>query len=84
MQGETKMNIIHIKEPFWKYKAVGIAESKIGEGCVVMIDYKQKDGTYAYPGQYYVSKQLAKSCSKRNKRDTPTLRIIPIEKMEEI
>ena len=78
------MNIIHIKEPYWAKKAVGIAENKIGKGCVVMIDYKDKNGNYVFPGQYYLSENLARKCVRMIKKNTPTLRIVPIKEMEEI
>ena len=37
-----------------------------------------------YPNQYYVSRQLAYKCETMKKKNTPTLRIIPINEMEEI
>tara|TARA_S200002703_G_C3767494_1_gene236276 strand:+ start:294 stop:443 length:150 start_codon:yes stop_codon:yes gene_type:complete len=49
-----------------------------------MISYKDKRGSLKYPNQYYVSKQLADKCETMKKKNTPTLRIIPINQMEEI
>ena len=79
------MRQVIINEPIWKNNAVGIDENKIdSEGVFVMISYKDKRGSLKYPIQYYVSRQLADKCETMKKKNTPTLRIIPINEMVEI
>ena len=79
------MRQVIINEPIWKNNSVGIDENKIdSEGVFVMISYKDKRGSLKYPNQYYVSRQLADKCETMKKKNTPTLRIIPINEMEEI
>ena len=77
------MQTVKIKEPIWKLNAVGIDQNIItDQGVFVSITYKQKDGSFKYPYSFYLSKQLADKCETMKKKNTPTLRIIPIDEME--
>ena len=79
------MQTVKIKEPIWKLNAVGIDQNIItDQGVFVSITYKQKDGSFKYPHSFYLSKQLADKCETMKIKNTPTLRIIPIDEMEQL
>ncbi len=76
---------IEIKEPFWKYKALGVNEGAFkGKDYVdVWCSYKDKKGNYVYPHLYRVSKDLAREY-RLFQRKSASLRIVPVADMEVI
>lgn len=79
-EGEHMINVA-IKEPFWKEKAVGIAEDIITNDICVTIDYKNKYGTKTYPYKYFMAKEKALTYPKFMRKGR-VLRIIKIDDME--
>ena len=76
------MNVVNIKEPIWKNRTVGIAESKIGKsGVVVNILYKDKMGNKVFPNKYHCSVEMAKKAPRMLRRGN-ALRLIRIADLE--
>lgn len=74
--------MIKIKEPIWKNRSVGIAESKmLDEVIEVEILYKDKTGNRLYPGIYKMNWAKAMTYPKQVIRGV-NLRIIPIKDFE--
>ena len=51
------MRKIIIHKPIWNLRAVGIAEHKINDGCLIEIDYIDREGNRLYPDIYYLSRE---------------------------
>ncbi len=72
-----------IKEPYWKYKALGIADHKITDDFEIECVWKKKDGSRLYPNPFRCSKNKAKLAITQTVKGV-LLRIIPISQMEEV
>jgi hypothetical protein len=75
------MALYRIREPFWQYQAVGLAEDKMtSEILAVDVLYKDKDGNRKWPCRMYVSRSFAMACPQRRiKKTGPMVRIVPLE-----
>ena len=61
-----------------------IMNENVVDVVVEDIDLKLKDGTFKYPHSFYLSKHLDDKCETMKKKNTPALRIIPIDEMEQL
>lgn len=50
------MKKLTIREPIWKYQAIGIRKDKVTDDFQIKISYKTKDGNLLYPGTFFVTK----------------------------
>ena len=75
-----------IKEPYWKFKAVGLSEGQMfSDMLTVEILYKNNEGKREYPGVYQITKKEALGCMVHIVNKTGTrLRIVPIVMLERI
>ena len=78
------MSHFKIKEPYWKYNAVGLAEKDMtSDTLIVEILYKNVSGNREYPGVFTISKNKAMLGREHIVKKTGTrLRIVPINQLE--
>lgn len=50
------MRKITIREPIWKYQAIGIRKDKVTDDFQIKISYKLKNGKLLYPGAFFITK----------------------------
>jgi len=77
------MNTVHIKVPIWKDRSVGIAEHKIGDGCLVRIDYTDRAGNKLYPHPFLLTREKGLSCPVQMVKGIK-LRIVKIDEMQQV
>lgn len=80
------MNRIKIREPFWKFMAVGLDEDKVGpEGVEVEILYRHKlTGERVFFGPYWVSRKTVLEAKVMTLAGGKKLRIVPISEMKKL
>lgn len=73
----------NIREPYWKFKGVGLAENKMTDDILsVDILYKDQLGNRVHPETLYVRKNIAMLGRLHVvPRSGTRLRIVPIDKM---
>jgi hypothetical protein len=54
------MRKITIREPIWKYNAIGIREDKVTDDFQIKISYRTKDKKLLYPGIFFMTKEEIK------------------------
>ena len=74
-----------IREPYWRYKGVGLAEHEMtGETLSIDVTYEKKDGSRLYPNTMYISKNKAMLCRQEIiKNSDVKVRIVPFDQMSE-
>jgi hypothetical protein len=78
-------NKVSIREPYWKYKAIGIKSTLCNKNLVIKINYTNADGGQPFPNSYFIRKEDIKEAKiTEMKIRGITLYIIPIEKLTEI
>ena len=78
------VQVIYIREPIWRTKSVGVAETAIhSDDILVEITYTKKDGTRAFPGKYYMASPKARQYPTMN-IGPRLLYIIPISDFERV
>jgi hypothetical protein len=73
--------MIHIREPKWKDRSVGLAESKLEPLTEVSIDYKNIAGEKVFPHLYGIEKERALTYPSQIIKGT-RLRLIPISELD--
>ena len=81
LQKKSEMRKIIIHKPIWNLRAVGIAEHKINDGCLIEIDYIDREGNRLYPDVYYLGWEKAMKCPVQFVKGN-RLRIVKIEELE--
>lgn len=79
---DKRLKKITIREPIWKYKAIGIREDKVTDDFQIKISYKTKDGQLLYPGTFFMTKEDIKSFPIKYLGGMYVY-LIPIEKLRE-
>jgi hypothetical protein len=51
------MRYITIREPIWKYLAIGIRKDKVTDDFQIKISYKTKNRKLLYPGTFFMKKE---------------------------
>ena len=81
------MRTIRIRVPMWLgsngNEAVGLAETKIGDGCIVYIAYKDDNGDKVFPHEYYIDGHDARLYPLQVRKGVP-LRIVPISHLVDL
>jgi hypothetical protein len=75
------MRKLTIKEPIWKYKAIGIREDKVTDDFRIKISYKTKDKQLLYPQTYFMTKEEIKKFPLKY-LGSMFVYVIPIEKLK--
>lgn len=78
----TPCNLIEIRSPKWKDRAVGIAKYRVGSLNEIRILATDKTGKRYYPDNYVVKGNVVKSCKVQKLPSGIELYIVPISKLE--
>lgn len=82
---DTPCELFKIRRPRWKKRTVGIAAHRVGTHNEIQITARAKNGRLYYPGSYYASGELIRSCETQTLQPTGiVLYLVPISALERL